>query len=486
MPNLPSDGQTNWGDPLNAAVNSISTETDAVQVNLSSHAANSPADPHGDRAFTTSQLSPITNGVNAANGYVKLNSSGFIPAALVNGTSATGGMYSGIYDAVTMFGAVPNTNADQSSAIQSALNAAGAAGGGIVYIGPGTFSLGTYLVMKSNTWLNMSPGTILQRVVVSTTPAYIISNILVSSSGTPATNVKITGGKLDAYGSNAVTGACTPVFIFQSRSTTIEDLTIASVYNNPAIELNGSNNTIVNNVIFTGTTIAGTPSVPAVRLNTSSTTTTPSGLSGGFYDDLSVGGCSATNCFRPVQTNNGTYDYFAGSDKTYGPAPGHENIYIAGNSDLNNTSTGRYILNPNWFTYSILGNNFFSEPDKYVWNDLRPLQNSFAGTVTNQYPPQYMVTDGGIVHVFGVVQLPSSSYNAIQFAHIPLAPAHAVSTPALTINTGTSNLTNTPFITIDTSGNMTFHDLGTGLGGTNVFMDFSYPYSVSGSALITS
>src|SRR5258708_7613575 len=116
MPTLPVDGATGWGDTLNNYLNALTTEAIQTQSNLNSHAANTPADPHGDRSFAQNLVNPIINGVNLPNGFVQLNASGLIPSSLITGggSSITGGMYSGVFDAVATYGAIANNGADQS------------------------------------------------------------------------------------------------------------------------------------------------------------------------------------------------------------------------------------------------------------------------------------------------------------------------------------------------------------------------------------
>jgi len=486
---LPSDGSTGWGDTLNAYITSLTAEANSTQTGLNAHAANSPADPHGDRAYASSLTTPITTGTNAANGYVKLNSDGFVPASLVSGSSALGGMYSGIYDAVTMFGATPGTGSDQSVAIQNALNAASANGGGIVYIGPGIFAMASYIVMPSNVWLQMSTTTTLQRIVASTNSPYLITNVPFTSGGSAGTNLRISGGILDAYGSQSVNTTCTPIFIIQSNQTIIEDISTYTPFNNCAIEINGCQATVINNAVFSGNPVVSTnPTVPAVRINSSSTSTTPAGLPSGLYNDAIVTNFTISNSGMSPASAGGSQAWLVGSDKVAGGGvSNHENIsvngcyanFTSGNANLS------YILNPNWSNYSIDGNTFASDIPKYKWNDLRPLINSFTGSVSGEYPPQYMVTDGGIVHVFGTVGMPGS-YNSVTWGTIPLAPTHIVRSPVLNLVNGSASLTSVPFIQVDTSGNIQFKDLPPGLGGTTVAIDFWYPYRQSGVALITS
>lgn len=111
---LPVDGQTAWGDLLNAALNQSDNDALQAQTNLSNHAANSPADPHGDRSYAQSLVNPITSGVNQANGYLKLNSSGKVPLNLMTGSGASP-LYTAIFDAVANYGMVAGSS-DSSSA----------------------------------------------------------------------------------------------------------------------------------------------------------------------------------------------------------------------------------------------------------------------------------------------------------------------------------------------------------------------------------
>jgi hypothetical protein len=55
-----------------------------------------------------------------------------------------------IYDVKVVYGAVGNGSTDDASAIQSAINAASAAGGGTVYFSSGTYLIGSEITLKSN------------------------------------------------------------------------------------------------------------------------------------------------------------------------------------------------------------------------------------------------------------------------------------------------------------------------------------------------
>jgi len=369
MPTLPVDGQTGWGDTLNAYLNALDSEANTTQTNLSNHAGNTPADPHGDRAYAQSLVNPIINGVNQANGFVQLNSSGLIPSNLISGSgsgggsSITGGMYTGVFDAVATYGAVTNNGADQSSAIQSALNAASSAGGGIVWLGPGTYSLSNYIVMPSNTWLMMSKGAVLSRIPGSPNPKYLITNVQFGTSNTPATNIKISGGRLDAVGANSMSSQCTPLFLIQSNQNVIEDIYFNNVFNNPAVEINGCVDTKISSCYFDGTgsnNFFSQPSVPAVRINSSVTSTTPTGLGNFVYNNTVTNNCRLTDSStKTLSTTYGCYGALIGSDKTSSYHSDH--IFVTNCATEYASTLGSAVYANSQWTYSVNANNLFYE-----------------------------------------------------------------------------------------------------------------------------
>jgi hypothetical protein len=357
---LPVDGQSDWGDELNTAITTVDTEAVTAQNAINSHAANSPADPHGDRAFSQALVTPLTAGVNKANGFVQLNSSGTIPAGLISGSGGAGGSFTNVFDAVATFGAVPNTGADQSTAIQSALTACATAGGGEVWIGEGVFSLANYLVVGSNTWLHLSQGTTLKRIVGSSTPAYLVTNCLFGTNNTPGTNnIMISGGTLDAVGSG-LSSSCTPIFIIQSTKVTIRDMTINTPFNNPAIELNGITTGYVDNVYMTGTGSGfSAATAPALRINSSSASTTPSGLASGLYNNQVCSNISFVNSGTgPTVSAAGTYGSLAATDLAHSGSS-HGPIMVLG-CYTNYEMFSSDLPTSHWGRSSTAANNFFS------------------------------------------------------------------------------------------------------------------------------
>jgi hypothetical protein len=117
------------------------------------------------------------------------------------------------------------------------------------------------------------------------------------------------------------------------------------------------------------------------------------------------------------------------------------------------------------------------------WHDLRPLQNSFVGTIAGRYPPQYRKTADGTIEVEGFIQLPAT-YNGVTFATVP--PAYRPGSnsgwkgPCFCETNPTSNL-GSPNVQVDTSGNLQLHNLGTGLSGTIVSIQLRYPLNNTGT-----
>ena len=63
---------------------------------------------------------------------------------------STGAPFANMVDAMSTFGATGNGTTDDTAAIQAAVNAANGSGGGIVYLGAGTFRIATSITMRAN------------------------------------------------------------------------------------------------------------------------------------------------------------------------------------------------------------------------------------------------------------------------------------------------------------------------------------------------
>lgn len=379
-PTLPVDGQTPWGDELNTGILAVNQNAINAESSIASHAGNIPADPHGDRSYAQSLVSPITSGVNGPNGFVKLNSSGKILAALVN--NSAGGAFTSIYDAVAQYSVSVGSGSDQSVNLQNALTAAGNAGGGIVWVGGnGAVSLGNYVVIPNNVTLFLGPQVILKRISTPSTPPYLITNVKFGTSNTPSTNIKVIGGSLDATNNGVLSNACTPIFIIQSSRTIIEDVSFTNVFSNPCIEINGCKNTDIDSCEFDGTnkSSGSAASKPAIRINSSESANTPVGLAAGIYNNAFCKGVTISSCM--VADKSSTFGPFAslvGSDLA--GTSQHSRISVIG-SDMpyNDNVNGQLSINTSgiWTAFSVAGCNLPESSGSDGWNTII-LQNSWT------------------------------------------------------------------------------------------------------------
>lgn len=114
------------------------------------------------------------------------------------------------------------------------------------------------------------------------------------------------------------------------------------------------------------------------------------------------------------------------------------------------------------------------------WHDLRPLSNSFVGTITSRYPPQIRLSPDGFVDVVGFVQFPGTgtNFNSITWATVPTQFRPANNTGhkwPIVLETNVAPL-GTSCVQIDTSGNFQFHNMPTsGLAGTIASIYGRYP-----------
>lgn len=467
---LPSSGQLNWDIPLNAAITTVDTDALSAQTNIANHSSNVPADPHGDRAYANSLVAPLTTGTNLPNGYVKLDGTGHIPANLISGTSA-GGLYTKVFDAVGLYG-MHSDGADTSSNLQNALNAANSAGGGIVYVGPGVFSLGNYVVIGSNTWLLLSEGTILQRIQGVSNPPYIISNVQFGTSNTPSTNFKISGGKLDAIGTQGLGSACTPIFAIQATKIEIRDISINNVFNNPAIELNGCNTVRIDFCHFTGAGSNFTvPSAPCIRINSSETSSTPTGLLNSLYNGATCQIVKITDCeMLNNGGTNGPWASFANSDISV--THKSSDIAVTAVSTKFNSVNNNPIVVAQWQNWTV-DNCIFNDTANNItgtpWTNMTLKNGNSAGTdaFSNTYTPAYRMMPDGQLALRGVVNN-GSNPNAV-FATLGPAFGCGNSVPAAASVIQVSG-NHAGVVTVDQGGNLTIQGNFAG-PNENIYID---------------
>lgn len=132
------------------------------------------------------------------------------------------------------------------------------------------------------------------------------------------------------------------------------------------------------------------------------------------------------------------------------------------------------------------GDPVLGAPNAEVWHDMRPLSNSFVGSIASRYPPQYRRTIDGFVEIFGFVQFPPSggpNFNNITFANLPAAYRSGSNTGAkwpIILETNVTPI-GTPNCQIDSAGNIQFHNLPTsGLLSTIACISGRFPIDATG------
>jgi len=151
--------------------------------------------------------------------YSSSSSSSSSSSTPTGNTSAPAGSYN-----VTSYGATGNGSTDDTSAIQKAVNAAAAAGGGTVYVPAGTYiiSPSTQVVMKSNTKLNLASGATLKAKSSSGsfTTVILINNV---------SNVSVTGGKIVGDRTSGATGSENKgITVLGSNNVTISGVAVSN------------------------------------------------------------------------------------------------------------------------------------------------------------------------------------------------------------------------------------------------------------------
>ena len=118
-----------------------------------------------------------------------------------------------------------------------------------------------------------------------------------------------------------------------------------------------------------------------------------------------------------------------------------------------------------------------------TWHDLRPLANSFNGSVSGQYPPQYRANVLGRVEIFGAVGLPGS-FNSVTWGTLAAGwrPGKTVDIPIAQTSNGGSAPGNSQgqYLSVDSSGSLQFHGLPAGSNPGPVFVDTSFPLDSTG------
>ncbi len=389
---LPQTGASDWAVPLNEYItNVVLAEANTAEANITSHQAAN--DPHGDRAYALALVEPLTTGVNGPNGFLQLSSDGRIPTS----TLPTGGGRTSAFDVVADYDA-PVNGTDASTAIQSALTACGELGGGEVWVGDGTFGIGETLYLPPGTWLHLSPGATMNRIVSPTSgiaPAYMVANFNGNTSTSGSGSLLVEGGSWVFDGPGA---AGVPMAFVGGSNILVRNTTIRTLQGSPAVLFAGCSNAAADGIEYSTATPTSARSAyasapPAVRVETAASTVIAS-LNGAMYTGSGCSSVRVRNCSITGATasdGTGLYTAFGGLAGTTAAVASsyHENILVTSNTAVALPYNGVYPAN--WQTMTVTGNQFNindGATSLASWNPSAP------GT-TNQIVANNGATDGG-------------------------------------------------------------------------------------------
>lgn len=402
---LPVTGQANWGVPLNQyIVNVVLAQANAAVASISTHQAAS--DPHGDRAYALALVAPLTSGVNGPFGFLQLNNIGKIPS----GVLPPGGGRTSAFDVVKDYGA-PTNGTSASTQIQNALNDCATSGGGEVWVGDGNFGIDTALYIQANTWLHLSPGATMTRIVnggSGLAPANMVANFT-SSTGSGTSNILIEGGQWVFDGPSA---AGIPMAFFGAVNVFVRDTSIRTLQNSPAILFAGCTTASADRVKFSTATPGSARSTyssapPAVRIETADAGVV-AGLNAAIYTEaacntVKVTGCSITGA--TASDGTGLFTAFGGLVGTTAAVASsfHQNIIVTENTAVALPFNGTYPVN--WQTCCIANNQFSlnnGNAGTPAWNPSAPgstnqvIVNNTTTTSSTNLDAYYTANSGNI------------------------------------------------------------------------------------------
>ena len=115
-----------------------------------------------------------------------------------------------------------------------------------------------------------------------------------------------------------------------------------------------------------------------------------------------------------------------------------------------------------------------------TWHDMRPLSNSFIGTISGQPPPQYRKCADGDIEFYGMIQTPptTGNYNGVVFATLPAAyrPNKTIRYVVTQVADGAA----TPVVSIQPSGQLILNFLPVSLAQTIIGIGCRYPLDNTG------
>ena len=354
---LPNVGDSAWGVPLNDYITSVVlAQANTAEANIQSHEV--AADPHGDRAYALSLVQPLTTGVNGPNGFLQLSNIGKIPT----GVLPPGGGRTSAFDVVKDYGAPTNGTAAATD-IQNALNDAGTAGGGEVWVGDGNFGIDSTLYVPSNVWLHLSPGAVMTRIVNSGSgqaPVYMAANFNGNVSSSGSGNILIDGGSWVFDGPGA---AGIPMAFVGGTGIVVRGASVRTLQGSPAVLFAGCARSSATGLSYATATpvsarTAYASAPPAVRIETAASAVI-AGLNSAMYTGAActaiwVTGSAITGA--TASDGSGLYTAFGGLAGTTAAVASsfHTDIFVTGNTAIALPYNGVYPAN--WQTMTVTGN----------------------------------------------------------------------------------------------------------------------------------
>ena len=278
--------------------------TSSASATISSEDIQDATAPLFDHAFHTN----ITATYDDANNRVLL------AASLPSGTTGQ----TNFYDVVRDYGVVAG-EANSTTKIQNALNAARDAGSGIVYIPAGTYNIQSTLRIYTGTTLYLTPRTVMFRQFANTA-MLVNGDSGASYSGYGGqSHIRIIGGIWESRGQAYPIDPAMGISIGHATDIIIQDLTISNIGGFHAIEINSSKNVRIQNCRFVGFVNTGSRGYSeAIQIDLAKS----SGVFGAFgaYDntpceDVIIQGCyfgaSGTAGTTSWATGIGTHSYTA-------------------------------------------------------------------------------------------------------------------------------------------------------------------------------
>lgn len=249
----------------------------------------------------------------------------------------------GIYN-VRDFGAVGDGVTDDSTAIQAALDAANAAGGGEVYIPDGVYAIKTTLLIYSYTRLRLAPGATLIRA--ATFVSMLRPGIGDVDAYDGAHDIEIMGGTWDLNARQFPSPSNAMIF-GHCRNIVVRDAQILDCYQYHGIEYNAVQNGAILNCLFKG--YSGTRDSEAIQIDLMKGSA-QFGSYGNYdntpCDNILIAGCVFEDWSRGVGSHSSTANVF------------HTSVRVIGNHFRNMSSHGVFAYQ--WRHFVIANNTIES------------------------------------------------------------------------------------------------------------------------------